>query len=228
LGQRITIGNERYRVIGVMAPKGQMLGFDLDDTVFIAAGKALEMFDRQGVMEIDVLYDGNVPSATVERAIKRLLVARHGREDFTLITQSQMLATLDSILSLLTLAIGALGGISLLVGSVGVFTIMTIAVSERVSEIGLLRAIGAERRIIFRLFLSEALALSAVGGLGGIVLGITLVQILDAVLPALPVQLAWAYIGAAFVVSLLIGAAAGVIPAMKAAAMKPLEALRTE
>ena len=227
-GQRIRIGSDSFRVLGVMQSKGQMLGFDLDDTVFIPAAKALEMFDRQGVMEIDVLYNPQVASTTVEAAIRRLLMSRHGEEDFTIITQGQMLETMDSILGILTMAVAALGSISLLVGSVGILTIMTISVSERISEIGLLRAIGAERRVVFRLFLCEALVLSLAGGLGGVLLGMAVVQLIKGVLPALPVQMAWDYIGAAFVVSLLIGAAAGVAPAMKAARMNPLEALRAE
>ncbi len=228
LGQRIRIGSDRYRVIGVMEKKGQMLGFDMDDTIYIPASKALELFDRESLMEIHLLYRGNAAIAHVEKAIKRTLIARHGREDFTIVTQNQMLKSMDSILNILTLAVAALGGISLLVGSVGILTIMTIAVSERISEIGLLRAVGARRQTIFQLFLCEALALSATGGLFGVLVGIALVSLLDAALPALPVELAWAYIVAAFVVSLLIGMAAGVAPAMKAARLEPLEALRTE
>jgi len=228
LGQRIRIGSDRYRVIGVMEKKGQMLGFDMDDTIYIPAAKALEMFNRESLMEIDLLYKSTVPVKQVEKAIKNLLIARHGMEDFTLVTQNQMLEKLDSILSILTLAVAALGSISLLVGSVGIFTIMTIAVSERISEIGLLRAIGAKRGTIFQLFLFEALALSATGGLAGIMAGIMAVKLAATLLPALPVQLAWAYIVAAFGVSLLIGVAAGVAPAMKAARLEPLEALRAE
>jgi putative ABC transport system permease protein len=228
LGQRIRIGSDRFRVIGVMEKKGQMLGFDMDDTIYIPAAKALELFNRESLMEIDLLYKSNTAVTEVEKAIKRNLIARHGREDFTIITQNQMLKSMDSILNILTLAVAALGSISLLVGSVGILTIMTIAVSERISEIGLLRAIGAERKTIFQLFLCEALALSAAGGLCGVLLGITIVQILDAALPALPVELAWAYIVAAFMVSLLIGITAGVAPAMKAARLEPLEALRSE
>ncbi|MDP1970926.1 MAG: ABC transporter permease, partial [Methylobacter sp.] len=228
LGQRIRIGSDRFRVIGVMEKKGQMIGFDMDDTVYIPAAKALELFDRESLMEIHLLYKSNAAIAEVENTIKRNLIARHGSEDFTLVTQNQMLKSMDSILNILTLAVAALGSISLLVGSVGILTIMTIAVSERISEIGLLRAVGAERRTIFQLFLCEALALSGAGGLCGVVLGITIVRILDAALPALPVELAWAYIVAAFMVSLLIGIAAGVAPAMKAARLEPLEALRAE
>jgi len=228
LGQRIRIGSDRYRVIGVMEKKGQTLGFDMDDTIYIPAAKALELFNRESLMEIHLLYQSNAAIAGVESAIKRHLIARHGREDFTVVTQNQMLKSMDSILNILTLAVAALGSISLLVGSVGILTIMTIAVSERISEIGLLRAVGAERRTIFQLFLCEALALSGAGGLCGVLLGIAIVKILEAALPSLPVELAWGYIIAAFMVSLLIGIAAGVAPAMKAARLEPLEALRTE
>lgn len=139
-----------------------------------------------------------------------------------------MLKSMDSILNILTLSVAALGGISLLVGSVGILTIMTIAVSERISEIGLLRAVGAEQNTIFTLFLFEALVLSLVGGLVGVGLGIIVVQLITIVVPGLPVQLAWGYIAVAFAVSLLIGLLAGVVPAMKAARLQPLEALRTE
>lgn len=228
LGQRIRIGEDRYRVIGVMEKKGQLLGFDMDDTVYIPAAKALEMFNRESLMEIDLLYASDIAAETVQNRITQRLIARHGREDFNLITQNQMLEKMDSILNILTLAVGALGGISLLVGSVGIITIMTIAVSERVPEIGLLRAIGAERRVIFRLFLAEALTLSATGGVIGVLAGIGLVGLINAVLPALPVELAWSYVIAAFSLSLLIGIISGVMPAIKAARLDPLQALHSE
>ncbi|TPQ24551.1 ABC transporter permease [Methylomonas koyamae] len=228
LGQRIRIGSDRFRVIGVMRSKGQMLGFDLDDTVFIPSARAMEMFDRQGLMEIDVLYRADASVERVEQAVRQRMLARHGAEDFTIVTQNQMLEKMDSVLSVLTLAVAALGGISLLVGSVGILTIMTIAVSERVSEIGLLRAIGAERAAVFRLFLSEAVLLSLAGGAGGVALGIGAVKLVALLVPALPLQLAWNYIALAFAVSLAIGAAAGVAPAIKAARLNPLDALRAE
>ena len=228
LGQRIRIGNDRFRVLGVMEAKGQMLGFDLDDTVYVPSSKAMEMFNRQGLMEIDVLYNSEADSARVEQTIKRRLIARHGAEDFNIVTQNQMLEKMDSVLSVLTMAVAALGSISLLVGSVGILTIMTIAVSERITEIGLLRAIGAEQQVIFSLFLSEAVILSVLGGAGGVLLGVTLVRLVSSFLPALPVQLAWNYIAAAFAISLFIGVAAGVVPAIKAAKLNPLEALRAE
>lgn len=228
LGQRIRIGTDRFRVIGVMEAKGELLGFDLDDSIYIPTGKAMELFDRQSLMEIDLLYNSKANSELIQQGIKRRLIARHGSEDFTIITQNQMLEKMSSVLNVLTMAVGALGGISLLVGSVGILTIMTIAVSERITEIGLLRAIGAERAVIFKLFLGEALLLSLSGGLGGVILGVALVKLVAVFIPNLPVQLAWSYIGTAFTISLLIGLAAGVLPAIKAARLNPLEALRAE
>ncbi len=228
LGKRVRIGADRYRVIGVMEKKGQMLGFDMDDTVYIPAAKALEMFNREGLMEINLLYRENISVTTVQKSIKQLLIARHGREDFNLITQNQMLESMDSILNILTMAVAALGGISLLVGSVGIITIMTIAVSERVSEIGLLRAIGAERKIIFKLFLFEALTISAVGGLIGVIAGIGIVLLISRLVPALPTELAWIYIVGAFCFSFAMGMISGVIPAIKAARLEPLQALSSE
>lgn len=228
LGERVRIGSDRFRVLGVMEQKGEMLGFDMDDTVYIPTAKALELFNRESLMEIDLLYNSHVSVKSIEKSISRLLQFRHGREDFTLITQDQMLKSMSSILKLLTLSVAALGGISLLVGSVGILTIMSIAVSERISEIGLLRAIGAEQGVVFKLFLSEAVMLSLLGGCIGVLLGIVIVQLISFLLPELPVQLAWVYIIVAFFVSLLIGIIAGVIPAVKAARLNPLEALRTE
>ena len=155
LNDRVRVGGNRYRVIGVMEPKGDMLGIDLDDTVFIPVASGLALFNREGVHEIDVLYDENASVDEVIAATERILIARHGGEDFTIVSQQQMLDVLGSIIGVLTLGVAAIGSISLLVGGVGIFTIMTIAVRERTAEIGLLRAVGAERRRISQLFLGR-------------------------------------------------------------------------
>ncbi len=183
LGARIRVGGYRFRIIGVMASKGQVLGFELNDTVYILSAKALELFDREGVMEIDVLHELGASVDKVVADIRRILIQRHGREDFTITTQEQMLDTLSSILNVLTLAVGALGGISLLVRAVGIFTIMTIAVSERTAEIGVLRALGARRRQILILFLGEAVVLAAVGGMVGLMVGMGAVSYCTGLFP---------------------------------------------
>lgn len=228
LGQRIRVGGERYRVIGVMEPKGQMLGFDLDDTVYIPAARALDMFNRDSLMEIDVLYAEGAPLEEVVAGIRRILLARHGGEDFTITTQQQMMDVLGSILGVLTFAVGALGGISLLVGGVGIFTIMTIAVRERRNEIGLLRALGASRSQVLSLFLAEAVLLALLGGFLGLLMGTGGAWLLHAALPALPVHTSGQYVLMAEAVALLIGLLAGVLPARGAASLAPVDALRAE
>ena len=228
LGDRVRIGGSRFRVIGVMEAKGQMLGFDLDDSVYIPAASGLELFDREGLHEIDVLYAEDAPVDEVVAGIRRILLARHGSEDFTIVTQQQMLDTLGSIVDVLTLGVGALGGISLLVGGVGIFTIRTIAVRERTAEIGLLRAIGATRRRVAQLFLSEAVLLSAIGGLLGLALGFAVVAFAQIAVPGLPLGLSPTYAVLAEAIAILIGLLAGVLPARHAAELSPLDALRAE
>lgn len=228
LGQRLRIGGLHFRVVGVMAPKGQFLGIDLDDTAFIPAGRAQELFNREGCDEINLAAAEGVPAALVAERIRRQLIERHGREDFTIVTQEEMLKTLSSILDVLTLAVGALGGISLLVGGVGIVTIMTIAVSERTSEIGLLVALGASRRTILGLFLGEAVALSALGGALGLALGFGLAQAIHFAVPALPVHTPLSFVLLAEGIAIAIGLLAGVLPARNAARLDPVAALRTE
>jgi putative ABC transport system permease protein len=228
LGARIQIGDERYRVIGIMEEKGQFLGFDLDDTAYIPVARAMGLFQRDGVMEIALTYDENVPAARVADGVRSLLISRHGREDFTLVTQEDMLATLSNILGILTAAVGALGGISLVVGGVGIVTIMTITVTERTSEIGLLVALGARRRTILSLFLGEAVALAALGGALGLAAGAGLAQAVSMLLPAMPVTTPWQFVVIAECVAVLIGLLAGVLPARKAARLDAVQALRSE
>lgn len=228
LGAKLGIGGLQFRVIGVLAPKGQFLGIDLDDTAFIPAARAMELFNRASLNEIDVAVVDGVPAATVEAAIRSVMITRHGREDFTLISQEEMLTTLSSILGILTMAVGALGGISLLVGAVGIVTIMTIAVTERTSEIGLMVALGARRRTILGLFLGEAVALSAIGGLAGLILGFGIIEVIRLLMPALPVQTPFYFVLLAEALAIGIGLAAGVLPARHAAQLDPVEALRTE
>jgi putative ABC transport system permease protein len=228
LGERVRIGSELFRVIGTMESKGQMLGFDLDDAVYIPTAKALAMFNRESLMEIDVLYEEGVRAERIAEQIKKILIARHGSEDFTITTQEKMLEVLGSVLNILTLAVGALGGISLLVGGVGILTIMTISVNERINEIGLLRALGAEQRQILILFLGEAVVLASVGGIAGLFLGLGSAWLLEAMVPALPTHATWKYVILAELLAAAVGLIAGILPARRAAAMNPVDALRSE
>ncbi len=228
LGGRIRIGGEPFRVIGVMESKGQMLGFDLDDSVFVPVQRALAMFDRDGLMEIDLLYDREADSEAVAERVRALLVRRHGSEDFSITTQDQMLEVLGSVLGVLTAVVAALGAVSLVVGGIGILTIMTIAVGERRAEIGLLRALGAGRGQILALFLLEATLLALLGGGVGFLLGAGGAWLLGALVPGLPTRTAWDFVVAAELAAGLIGLAAGVLPALRAAALDPVAALQAE
>lgn len=228
LGAKVRIGGRRFRVVGVMESKGTVLGFDMDDAIYIPVARGLEMFNREGLADISVLYDETVSATEIEAGIRRMLIARHGAEDFTLTSQQQMLDVLGSVLRVVTLAVAALGGISLLVGGVGIFTIMTIAVRERTSEIGLLRSLGAVRTHIRNIFLGESILLAALGGVGGLLLGAAIVETAKLLVPSLPLNYSIPYAIAAETTAVLIGAIAGVLPARQAAALDPVEALRTE
>jgi putative ABC transport system permease protein len=228
LGAYVRIGGERYRIIGVMAGKGQVLGFDMDDIVYIPAARALDMFNRAGLIEIHVNYQSSADVNKVVESIKAILTARHGREDYTVITQEQALEVMNSVLGVITFAVAAIGAISLLVGGVGILTIMTMAVSERTGEIGLLRALGARRQQVLMLFLGEAILLSAAGGFAGLIIGMGVAQLLHMMIPSLPVQVPLFFAILAESSAVLIGLLAGVMPARNASLMDPVEALRSE
>ncbi len=226
VGKFIRVGGYRFRVAGVMASKGQMLGFDLDDTVYIPVERAMAIFNRDSLVEIDLLYRDSAPVDQVLAEVKQTLLDRHGVEDFTILTQQQMLETLGTILGALTLGVAAIGGISLLVGGIGILTILTIAVRERRQEIGLLRSLGAGRAQIMLLFLGEAGALAALGGAVGLFVGLGAGQLLHLFLPGLPISPSWFYAIAALLMAVILGMLAGIAPAMMAASLTPVDALR--
>ena len=228
LGKFIRIGGQRYRVIGVMQPKGSTLGFDLDDMAYIPADRALTLFNREGLMEVDVVFSEGTTSAQMQERIKSVMMKRHGQEDFTLTSQDEMLSSMNRILSILTMGVAALGGISLLVGGVGIFTIMTTNLTERTAEIGLLRAIGCPRRQLLSLFLGEAVMLSLFGAFIGIVITAVVVALLSLLAPAFPVQIQFSTLGLAIAVAVITGLISGIWPAYKSSRLSPIEALRGE
>lgn len=229
LGEFVRIAGFRLRVIGVMAPKGRILGFDIDDAAYVPVQTCMQMFNLDELMEIDVLFPHEGLTDEVVEGVRRLLVQRHGgREDFTLTTQTAMLEVFDNVMNVITMAVAAIGGVSLLVGAIGILTMMWIAVTERVSEIGLMRALGATEGHVQRLFLLEAVILTVLGGLVGIALGLGIAALLRLTVPGLPVYTPLAYLVAALVVSLLAGLLSGVAPARRAASLHPVEALRAE
>ena len=229
LGEFVRIAGFRLRVIGVMAPKGRVLGFDIDDSVYVPVATAMQMFNLDELVEIDVVFAHERLTERVEESVRSMLTMRHsGKEDFTIVTQTAMLEVFDNVMRVITAAVAAIGGISLVVGAIGVLTMMWIAVNERVREIGLMRAVGATGGDVQRLFLLEAVILTLFGGAAGVAVGVGIAGILRLVAPGMPIYTPIRYVVAALVVSFATGLMAGVVPARRAASLRPIEALRAE
>jgi putative ABC transport system permease protein len=229
LGERVRIGGYTFLVIGVMEAKGQMMGFDMDDTAYVPVASAMDLFDVDELVEIDIVASGtDVISEVVEEA-RAVLMARHrGEEDFTITTQTEMLETFGKIIGMITIAVSGIAGVSLLVGAMGILTIMWISVHERTNEIGLLRALGVSRTTVQGLFLLESVLLAVAGGFLGLAAGLGLVGLGRAAVPNLPLSTPPLAIIAALAMCLLVGVISGVAPARRAADLDPVEALRTE
>ena len=229
LGQVVRIVGYRFRVVGVMEVKGQVLGFDLDDSVYIPVANAMKMFNLDELMEIDVAYVSAQVLDRVVEEIRRVLTDRHrGTEDFTITTQTAMLEVLDDVMRVVTLAAAGIAGISLIVGAIGILTMMWISVGERYSEIGLLRALGARPRQIFLIFLFESMILATLGGGLGVTLGVAGSLLLTVILPGLPVYIDEQYLLIGLVVATATGLLSGVAPARRAIQVDPVEALHAE
>ncbi len=229
LGRRVRIGSWGFVVVGVMESKGQLLGFDVDDSAYIPVASALELFNQHELLAIDVVARDAAAVDDVVARVKTALTARHrDNEDFTVTTQGEMLATFGRIIGIITAAVTAIAGISLFVGAIGILTIMWISVHERSGEIGLLRALGVSAAAVQRLFLLEAAALAVAGGVAGVAFGFAVEWVLRAAVPGLPLATPPEAVLAALAMSLLVGIAAGVIPARRASALDPVEALRAE
>lgn len=229
LGQWVRIGGTRFRVVGIMESKGQILGFDLDDAAFVPVATAMRLFNLPELMEIDLTFANAQILDQVEEGIRRVLTERHGgREDFSITTQAAMLDVFGNVMNIITLSVGAIAGISLVVGAIGILTMMWIAVGERTGEIGLVRAIGASKRQVHWIFLAEAAALATLGGLLGIATGLGICELLRFAVPGLPVQTPLLFLVLAVLVSVGTGMLSGVLPARRAAGLDPIEALRAE
>ncbi len=226
-----------FRVVGVLAAKGTTFGISRDDQVLVplTTGQRILTGRRDQVNAIVVkAIDSDTMTATTDDVFN-ILLARHKisdplSADFTVTNQNDTLSAVNQITGTFTLLLGAIGGISLLVGGIGIMNIMLVTVNERTREIGIRKAVGARRRDIMWQFLIESIALTGIGGLLGIALGWGITRIVQSIPQAqgLTLLITPATVAIAVGVSVGIGIVFGLYPAMRAARLHPIQALRYE
>lgn len=225
LGKQIDVAGLKYTVIGVIESRGSVFGIDFDNSIYIPFSTAQKQF---GIDRLNTIYISAKDSETVVEVQKKaiqLLKKRLSDDEFTVQTQQQTLSTISQITSVLTLALGGIAAISLIVGGIGIMNIMLVSVTERTREIGLRKALGAKPKDIRNQFLIEAVTLSSLGGLIGIILGIGIAFVIGRFFTtAVPL---WS-IALSFGFSMLVGVVFGVAPAIRAAKLDPITALRYE
>ena len=233
IGQTIRIKNIQFKIIGITKKKGGTGFGNQDDLIFIPLNTAQKfLVGDDFVTTISVKAESSEDMAIIQEQISALLLERHRISDpqladFSVINQADIIATASSITQTFTILLGAVAGISLLVGGIGIMNMMLTTVTERTREIGLRKAIGAKRRDINLQFLAEAVALTFVGGLIGVIFGWSIsfgIQYFG----LLQTKISTSSIFLAFGVSAFIGIVFGYYPARRASRLNPIEALRYE
>ena len=227
IGENIKINGVGFKVIGLLEEKGTMLTYDMDDMVLIPSTLSELVLGTNKIWEIFVTVDNEsqVPQAVQE--IKKILFARHKKEDFHIHTQQGIIDIVNNILNAMTGIVSAIAAISLLVGGIGIMNIMLVAVTERTREIGIRKAIGAKQRDIFFQFVIESVLITMSGALIGIAIGTLAAWGIMAWLKMNAV-IAWGAVYLACLVAFLVGTFFGVYPAVRASRLDPVEALRFE
>ncbi|RMD84706.1 MAG: FtsX-like permease family protein [Candidatus Dadabacteria bacterium] len=226
LGRWVRIGDRRFRVIGVLATEGRSIGVDVQDVVIVPVASAQALFNTNSLFRILVEARSRQEIEALEASILKMIKRRHqGEEDVTIVTQDAVLATFDRIFRTLTLAVAGIAAISLAVAGILIMNVMLVAVAQRRPEIGILKALGASRRRITRMFLLEASLVSAAGAAAGLIAGQAAVALLAQIYPRLPFEVPpWAAAAAAGL-AVATGVLFAALPARRAARLDPVAAL---
>ena len=228
IGRPVVVGGVRYRVVGVFTTAGSTIGLDRDDEVHVPITAAQRLLETDRVDAMVVRAPSRTGIDALGTRVTDALSAQHQGDGFSAVTQTQLLGTLGKVLGLLTVVLTAIAAISLVVAGVGVSNIMLVSVRERTREIGLRKAVGARQRDVLAQFLTEAVLLTVVGGVIGLLLGVGGYLGLAQAFPQLPSSIAWWSPVLALTVSVLTGVASGVVPARRAGRLDPVVALRTD
>lgn len=226
LNRKVIVNGKNFKVIGVLEKKGgSMGGPDRDNMLYTTFGAVSNMTGKDSIQEIIVKTTSKDQIEDTKKQLKKLFLEKYDKDAFTIFDSSQLLSSINSIISILTVALSGIAAISLVVGGIGIMNIMLVSVTERTKEIGLRKAIGAYPRAILIQFLIEAIILSCLGGLIGVILGALGTWAISFVFPA---KITLSSVLLAFGVSSAVGVIFGVAPASKASKLSPIEALRYE
>lgn len=226
VGQWVRVGDRRFRVVGTLADSGVTVGIDFNDIAIIPVASAQALFNRESLFRILVEAVTENDLEAGEKAIHGIISARHdGEDDVTVIAQDSVVKTLGRVLTTLTLGVSGISAISLAVAGVLIMNVMLVSVTQRRAEIGLLKALGARLSDVRRLFIVEAFLLASLGAVVGLAVGLAGTEVVAEIYPEFPVAVPLWSVAVALSVAMLTGLVFGVLPARRAAALDPIDAL---
>ena len=225
IGKKIDVSGIKYTVIGILKSRGAIFGIDQDNSILVPLTSAQRQFGIDRLNTIYVSVKNSEEVKDIQAKTTQILKKRLSEDEFTVQSQEQTLSTISQITGVLTLALGGISAISLIVGGIGIMNIMLVSVTERTREIGLRKAIGAKPSDIRNQFLIEAITLSGLGGLIGILIGVGLSFVIGrfftTTVPLWSIALSFGF-------SMIVGIVFGVAPAIRASKLDPIQALRYE
>ncbi|MBP2113161.1 ABC transporter permease [Paenibacillus silagei] len=229
VGREIQLNGTSFQIVGLLQAKGTSLSGSNDKKILIPLSTSERLLQSKGIQTFTVTALSDKDVASVKTAIGQILDRKflRAKDAYSVFDSKQMLDTLKKTSGTLSLALAGIAGISLFVGGIGIMNIMIISVNERTREIGIRKAIGAKKIDILLQFIIESMVLSTMGGILGIGAGLGLTWLVGQ-LTALQVGYAWNMVNISFLFSLFIGVFFGILPASKAARLRPIQALRTD